>query len=302
MKKFIILLGVMMQQTLNISAQAPQLRADNIDEVMAAMTLEEKAQLLVGGGHDAFVGSGAMMGHQKKLVAGAAGITVADVLTGKQNPSGKLTMTWPIAATDHPSTANFPQDPEIYTLKNDLTYRYGNIKGMDYTNHEEDIYVGYRYFDTFGKQVAYPFGYGLSYTTFEYGKPTINVIGDVITMTVAIKNTGSVAGKEVVQLYVEAPRGNLDKPVKELKAFAKTPLLKSGERKMVTLRVAIRDLASFDEQGSRWLTEAGRYEFLVGASSRDIRHRLSADVPRYEEAVSKALVLPNNFQMTRLHP
>ena len=111
------------------------------------------------------------------LVAWQPGIeggnSVADILTGKVNPSGKLTMTWPIAATDHPSTANFAKDYDMYTYKNLLDWSKGNIKGYDYSNHEEDIYVGYRYFDTFKKNVAYPFGYGLSYTSFEFGKPSV---------------------------------------------------------------------------------------------------------------------------------
>ena len=99
------------------------------------------------------------------------GNSAADVLTGKQAPSGKLTMTWPIAATDHPSTANFPQDPDYYNLSEKM---YGQrMKGVNYTNHEEDLYVGYRYFDSFGKRVAYPFGFGLSYTTFDYSNAKI---------------------------------------------------------------------------------------------------------------------------------
>ena len=133
------------------------------------------------------------------LVAWQPGIeggnSVADILTGKVNPSGKLTMTWPIAATDHPSTANFAKDYDMYTYKNLQDWSKGNIKGYDYSNHEEDIYVGYRYFDTFKKNVAYPFGYGLSYTTFEFGKPSVKAKGNNIEVSVTIKNTGKVAGK-----------------------------------------------------------------------------------------------------------
>ena len=154
------------------------------------------------------------------LVAWQPGIeggnSVADILTGKVNPSGKLTMTWPIAATDHPSTANFAKDYDMYTYKNLQDWCKGNIKGYDYSNHEEDIYVGYRYFDTFNKNVAYPFGYGLSYTTFEFGKPSVKAKGNNIEVSVTIKNTGKVAGKEVAEVYVTAPKGAYEKPAKEL--------------------------------------------------------------------------------------
>jgi beta-glucosidase len=229
------------------------------------------------------------------------GNSVADVLTGRQNPSGKLTMTWPIAATDHPSTANFPIENDMYTFKNDLTYRYGNIKGMDYSNHEEDIYVGYRYFDTFGKQVAYPFGYGLSYTTFSYSNFKIKQLKDQsIEVSVTVKNTGLRDGKEVVQVYACAPDGKLEKPSKELKAFAKTPVLKSGESVVLTMKIALRDLASFDETLNGWVTEAGRYEFLIGSSSADIRGRISTMVNRYEERVSDTLSLPADLHLTLL--
>jgi beta-glucosidase len=215
------------------------------------------------------------------------GNSVADVLTGKQNPSGKLTMTWPIAATDHPSTTNFPQDPPYYNLTDKLYG--GRMKGVNYTNHEEDIYVGYRYFDTFGKRVAYPFGYGLSYTTFEYSKPAVKVNGDLITVTVTVKNTGNYAGKEVVQVYASAPQGTIEKPAKELRAFAKTRMLKPGETDVLTMRIALRDLASFSEAQSQWTVEAGRYDFLVGASSADIRCRLAADIKAYSEPVANVL-------------
>ena len=217
------------------------------------------------------------------------GNSVADVLTGKVNPSGRLTMTWPLAATDHPSTANFPQDPDMYTFREQLGWG-SPIQGRDFTNHDEDIYVGYRYFDTFNKEVAYPFGYGLSYTTFAFSKPSVKVSGDVVTTQVTVKNTGSVAGKEVVQLYVAAPeKGSIEKPAHELKAFAKTRELQPGEQQVLTMQVPVRDLASFDEQGSQWLTEAGQYTFHFGASSRDIRQTASAKVAAYTEKVNDVL-------------
>lgn len=188
------------------------------------------------------------------LVAWQPGIeggnSVADILTGKVNPSGKLTMTWPIAATDHPSTANFAKEYDMYTYKNMEGWGKGNIPGVDFSNHEEDIYVGYRYFDTFKKDVAYPFGFGLSYTTFEMGKPSVKANGKNIEVSVTIKNTGKVAGKQVSQVYVTAPKGAYEKPAKELKAFGKTRELKPGESQTLKMTLEKRDLASFDEANS----------------------------------------------------
>ena len=188
------------------------------------------------------------------LVAWQPGIeggnSVADILTGKVNPSGKLTMTWPIAATDHPSTANFAKEYDMYTYKNMEGWGKGNIPGVDFSNHEEDIYVGYRYFDTFKKDVAYPFGFGLSYTTFEMGKPSVKANGKNIEVSVTVKNTGKVAGKQVAQVYVTAPKGAYEKPAKELKAFGKTRELKPGESQTLKMTLEKRDLASFDEANS----------------------------------------------------
>ncbi|MBQ8714135.1 MAG: glycoside hydrolase family 3 C-terminal domain-containing protein [Prevotella sp.] len=216
------------------------------------------------------------------------GNSIADLLTGKVNPSGKLTMTWPIAATDHPSTKNFPGNVDAYSFE--LMKANGTpVPGHDYTNHEEDIYVGYRYFDSFDKNVAYPFGYGLSYTTFEYSKPAVKVNGDHITVTVTVKNNGKVAGKETAQVYVAAPKGKIEKPQHELKGFAKTRELKPGESQTLTIQMAKRDLASFDEANSRWIVEAGQYSFQIGASSRDIRGNVVANLSEYTEQVSNVL-------------
>lgn len=216
------------------------------------------------------------------------GNSIADLLTGKVSPSGKLTMTWPIAATDHPSTKNFPGNLDFYTyelMKADKK----PVPGHDYTNHEEDIYVGYRYFDSFNKNVAYPFGYGLSYTTFEYSKPAVKVNGNKITVQVTIKNSGKTAGKEIAQVYVAAPKGTIEKPQHELKGFAKTRELRPGESQTLTIQMEKRDLASFDEANSRWLTEAGAYTFEIGASSRDIRGTAVANLTEYAERVSNVL-------------
>ena len=217
------------------------------------------------------------------------GNSIADLLTGKVNPSGKLTMTWPIAATDHASSKNFPGQIDYYSFK-DMVANRRPIAGHTYTNHEEDIYVGYRYFDTFQKNVAYPFGFGLSYTTFEMTKPVVKAKGkDAVEVSITVKNTGSVAGKEVAQVYVQAPKGRLEKPVQELKGFAKTRSLQPGESQTLTIVIPVRDLASFDEAGSQWLTEAGTYTFRIGASSRDIQATASLKLNEYIEKTSNAL-------------
>ena len=217
------------------------------------------------------------------------GNSVADLLTGKVNPSGKLTMTWPLAATDHPSTKGYPGTMDFYTYE--VTRGYvGQVAGYDYTNHDEDIYVGYRFFDTFNREVAYPFGFGLSYTTFEFSKPVVKAKGkDAVEVSITIKNTGTVSGKEVAQIYVQAPKGKLEKPAQELKAFAKTRELQPGESQTLTMTIPIRDLASFDEADSQWLTEAGNYTFRIGNSSRNLPLSASLTLKEYTEKVNNAL-------------
>ena len=226
------------------------------------------------------------------LVAWQPGIeggnSVADILTGKVNPSGKLTMTWPIAATDHPSSANFAKEYDMYTYKNMEGWGKGNIPGVDFSNHEEDIYVGYRYFDTFKKNVAYPFGFGLSYTTFEMGKPSVKANGKNIEVSVTVKNTGKVAGKQVAQVYVTAPKGAYEKPAKELKAFGKTRELKPGESQTLKMTLEKRDLASFDEANSQWKVDAGNYLFQVGTDVESIKGTATLKVAEYTEKTSSA--------------
>ena len=226
------------------------------------------------------------------------GNSVADILTGKVNPSGKLTMTWPIAATDHPSTQNFPGQMDLYSYVAAKSNGH-DVPGYDYTNHEEDIYVGYRFFDSFDREVAYPFGFGLSYTTFEYGKPSVRVSGNTITVSVSVKNTGKVSGKEVAQVYVTAPKGRLEKPAHELKAFGKTRELRPGESQTLNMTLQKRDLASFDEAGSQWLVEAGTYTFAVGASSRDIRGRATANISQLTEPTSNALAPKQELKLMK---
>lgn len=228
------------------------------------------------------------------------GNSVADVLSGKASPSGKLTMTFPVKFEDAASSANFPIDMRVST---DLVNKGGkknDVKDVDYTNYEEDIYVGYRYFDTFGKQVSYPFGYGLSYTTFAYDKAAVKADNGVYTVSVEVKNTGKVAGKEVVQLYVSAPdAADANKPEKELKAFAKTKELKPGETTVVTLKVNAADLASYDEAASAWVVTPGNYKFLVGASSRDIKATLEAEVAAATQKTNDILKLQEPMNLLK---
>ena len=196
------------------------------------------------------------------------GNSVVDVLTGKANPSGKLTMTFPIAAADIPALANYPNVgiPEVRGWRSR-----GPIKNTDYTLHQEGIYVGYRYFNTNDIAVSYPFGFGLSYTTFSYSKPVVKATKDGFTATITVTNIGAVAGKEAVQLYVSAPGGGLEKPANELKAFAKTRELQPGESQTLTMTVSAYDLVSYNEATQAWETAAGRYTVKFGANVEDIR-------------------------------
>ena len=217
------------------------------------------------------------------------GNSVVDVLSGKISPSGKFTMTWPILFTDAYSARNFPidEDPRIDMMKQGQK---GNVRNVDFTDYEEDIYVGYRYFDSFGISVSFPFGFGLSYTTFDYSDAKIDKKGDGYEVSVTVKNSGEHEGKEVVELYISAPDNKAaNKPVKELKAYAKTRNLKPGEKETVKLLVKTADLASFDEAASAWVVSGGEYQFLVGASSQDIKATLKADVKGQETKVHNVL-------------
>ncbi len=200
------------------------------------------------------------------------GNAVADVLTGRVCPSGKLPMTFALNYQDYPSAKNFPLH---YKFNWDELLRPDSIvlakKNLGYTLYEEGIYVGYRHFDTRNCPVAYPFGYGLSYTTFKYGHPKVRIIKGRCHVFVPITNTGKVEGKEVVQLYATAPKGTMDKPAHELKAFAKTRSLKAGETQVVEMSFPVTDLSSFDESQMAWVTDAGRYTLSISASVEDIR-------------------------------
>ena len=204
------------------------------------------------------------------------GYAVADILCGKANPSGKLPMTFPMNYLDIPSSANFPYNYTGANSMNPLASMFGGgqrrlRKDVDYTEYKEGIYVGYRYFSTADVEVSYPFGYGLSYTTFAYSKPVVKAGADGFTATITVTNTGKVAGKESVQLYVTAPEGGLEKPAFELKAFAKTRKLAPGESQTLTMNVDAYTLASFNEAASQWETAAGTYTVKFAANAADVR-------------------------------
>lgn len=226
------------------------------------------------------------------------GNSVVDVLSGKQSPSGKFTMTWPVKFSDAYSSKNFPVDK---TAKLDFmnTVERGNVKNVDWTDYEEDIYVGYRYFDSFDVPVSYPFGFGLSYTTFEYADAKVAEKDGNYEVSVTIKNAGDHEGKEVVELYVAAPDSKAaNKPAKELKAYAKTKNLKPGESETLKLCVSAADLASFDEAASAWVVAEGEYQFLIGASSQDIKVSMPAAVKVQTTKVND--VMKPQVQINRL--
>ncbi len=190
----------------------------------------------------------------------ASGGAVADILTGAVNPSGKLPETYPIKYEDTPAVNNFPGNPAS-------------------VEHREGIYIGYRYYEKANKPVRYPFGHGLSYTSFEYSniKLSANEIdeSEKVTVTFTVKNTGAVAGAEVAQIYVADKESTIYRPVKELKAFKKI-YLESGEEKEVSVTLCRRAFAFYNVKVNDWTVESGAFNILVGSSSADIR--LSAEL------------------------
>jgi len=204
------------------------------------------------------------------------GYSVADVLTGKAYPSGKLTMTWPNNLTDLPSSLNFPN------IRPAAPRGRGNnkVEFQDFTKHVEGINVGYRHFVTTGKTVSYPFGFGLSYTSFAYSKPEVKVTKDGLSATITVQNKGDRVGKEVVQLYVSAPKDGLEKPARELKAFAKTDELQPGQIQTLTMTLSLYDLASYNETTHSWETAVGKYTIAFGASSEDIRATTDCNIAK----------------------
>ena len=217
------------------------------------------------------------------------GYSVADVLTGKAYPSGKLTMTWPNNLIDLPSSANFPN------VRPAAPRGRGNnkVEFQDYTKHTEDINVGYRYFTTTKESVSYPFGFGLSYTTFSYSKPVVKATKDGLTATITVTNTGKRAGKEVVELYVSAPAGGLEKPARELKAFVKTKELQPNQSETLTMNLSLYDLASYNETTQAWETAAGKYTISFGASVEDIRATAPFNLSKQQLVKCHDVMKPN---------
>ena len=226
------------------------------------------------------------------------GNSIADVLSGQVNPSGRLPVTFQNKYGDAASDRNFPSD--VKDTKDLATmYMWGGDKqsakrepkaNIDFTDYDEDIYVGYRYFDSFNKPVSYPFGYGLSYTTFAYENAKMTRKGAEYVVTVDVVNTGSRAGRNVVELFVAAPKGKLlNKPSKELKDYAKTELLQPGQRETVELMVEARDLASFNEKASAWVVDAGTYRFMLASSSSHVEKTLSVKVDGMKTKVDNVM-------------
>ncbi len=190
------------------------------------------------------------------------GAVLADILRGKQNPSGKLSTTW----------ARF----EEYSSE-------GTFGDWNDNRYKEGIYVGYRYFDTFKKSALFPFGFGLSYTTFETQAQGVKAEKDSFTCKVLVKNTGNHAGKEVVQVYLSVPADKLDQPYQQLVGYAKTPLLESNAECMLEISFRLSDFASYDEEAESYVLEKGRYIIRVGNSSVDTK---TAAVATLEETVT----------------
>ena len=204
------------------------------------------------------------------------GNSVTDILNGTVDPSGKLPMTFPVSLADNASTANFPLEGKTMKMSDMLSGKEElpeaeQVRNYDYTRYEEGIYVGYRHFDKNGIDVSYPFGYGLSYTDFDYESMEVSEEDGMISISVNVQNIGETAGKEVVEIYVSKPDTEIDRPVQELKTFAKTPLLNSGEAALVTLSFPVSDLSYWDENNSSWAFEEGTYVIHAASSSRDVR-------------------------------
>lgn len=225
------------------------------------------------------------------------GNSIVDVLSGKVNPNGRLPMTWQVKYGDAGADANFPSE---YVFDMSVFFKnYGKsdnmknaaesnqkqaapalVKDVDYTNYDEDVFVGYRWFDTKKVAVAYPFGFGLSYTDFGYQLESCAIEGDKVVARIRVKNEGTVAGREVVQAYVKAAKGSMPKPEKELKAFAKTKLIQPGMSEVVELSWAVADMASFATKQNAWELAKGDYTVLFAHDAQDIRCNATVKVAK----------------------
>nr|MCR4902463.1 glycoside hydrolase family 3 C-terminal domain-containing protein [Butyrivibrio sp.] len=213
------------------------------------------------------------------------GDAIWDVLTGKVNPSGKLVDTWAQSYLDYPSSEKFSHRESVHD--------------EEYT---DGIYVGYRYFDSFEKKVTYPFGYGLSYTSFEIEKAEVSISGKNVLVKTEVKNTGGVAGREVVQVYVSAPDGRLPKPYKELKGFGKTEIIEAGLSKTLEISFDAESMASYDEKLAAWVIEKGDYVVRVGNCSASAR--AVAIIKADEEIIVQRVknVLPLDISLKEIQP
>lgn len=236
-----------------------------------------------------------------------AGNSIADVLLGKVNPSGKLACTFPMKYDDVPSAKNFPgiELPDTSTHKpgSPLEEFFLHAKPAEVV-YEEDIFVGYRYFTTFNVPVAYEFGYGLSYTTFEVSNlvASFGQFAGKYEFSVDVRNAGDTPGREVVQVYLSAPAGKLVKPAEKLVAFAKTSLLQPGETQTLHFVLTPRDLASFDEATSSWIAEKGNYEVRIGVSSLDIRQKATFELAKDLTVEKNTKALAPDRKITMLRP
>ena len=205
-------------------------------------------------------------------------LSLGNILAGKVNPSGRLTDTYAYDAASSPASVNFGD------------YKYDNIKGMSFINYNEGIYVGYRYYETrylgdeagYKAAVQFPFGYGLSYTSFDWKTTDFTTTKDMVSVGVAVKNTGTVAGKDVVEVYFSAPytAGGIEKSAIELAGYAKTNLLAPGESETVTVSFPLRDMSSYDMKDTQaYVLDAGEYAVKIGRSVHDIVDEKTMTVP-----------------------
>ena len=191
---------------------------------------------------------------------------VADVLTGAVMPAGRLTDTWPLRYDQYPTAGEFSQRHP----NGNVNFSMGKEEEQIDVRYPDDIFVGYRYFDTFGEEVLYPFGFGLDYGKTELTAFSLAVTGGEVSVTVRVENTGEIyPARQVVQVYLSAPSGRLEQPLQRLAAFGKTRLLAPGEEETLTLRFHLRDLAAYDRENHRYVLEKGHYYIRVGVSSRN---------------------------------
>ena len=234
----------------------------------------------------------------------AAGYSIADVLTGRVNPSGRMPQTWELKFGDQPADQNFPSDyhpKSIMEFLGSAKMSDNPQKNEELIDYEEGVFMGYRYFTSFNQKVAYPFGFGLSYTTFEYENANLTPTADGFQVTLTVKNTGKVAGKEVVQLYSAAPAGGLEKPVRELKAFAKTKNLKPGESQTLTLKVTNYELASYNEKAVAWQAAKGVYNIQLCKNANEVALTLPYKLAKAQSwKTTNSLALQSDLKLISL--